>query len=117
MQNTRTTNPTVISVIVGVGQYQTPMIPFFIGVMGYSFVTTALYVKTESVVPCVIFHALINAYAELGFWAATDTRLAYWDGSVRFVVGLAFFAVIVYARKPAPASGAGRACAHRVDAV
>ena len=90
--------------IVGVGQYQASVLAFSMGLLGYSFVTTALYLKTESVVPCIIFHALINAFAELGFWMAADTRLSYWDGGIRLVAGLAVFVAIVYARRRVPAS-------------
>ncbi|TVR57443.1 MAG: CPBP family intramembrane metalloprotease [Spirochaetaceae bacterium] len=113
VQNMRAMNPVSISLIVGViwfvwhlplffivgvGQYQAPMLPFFLGLMGYSFVTTALYLKTESVVPCLIFHALVNAFGELGFWVAAETPLAYWDSAVRLVVGIGFFALIVSAK-------------------
>jgi uncharacterized protein len=94
--------------IVGVGQYQTSVLAFSMGLLGYSFVTTALYLKTESVVPCVIFHALINAFAELGFWMAADTRLSYWDGAIRLVAGLLIFAAIVYAPKRSTESGSPR---------
>ncbi len=94
--------------IVGVGQYQTSTLPFFMGLLGYSFVTTALYLKTESVVPCIIFHALINAFAELGFWTAADTQLSYWDGGIRLVVGVVVFAAIMYAPKGITESGSPR---------
>ena len=114
VHNLRAMNPILISVIVGVvwfawhlplffivgvAQYQTPMLPFLLGLMGYSFVTTALYLKTGSVIPCVIFHALINAFAEIGFWAAADNRLSYWDSSIRLIVGLLVFVAILYLRR------------------
>jgi uncharacterized protein len=114
VHNLRTMNPAAISMIVGViwlvwhlplffmvgvGQYQTSVLSFFMGLMGYSFVTTALYLKTESVIPCVIFHALINAFAELGFWAAADPRISYWDGGIRLIVGLGLFFFMMHAPK------------------
>lgn len=114
VHNMRAMNPVAISAIVGaiwfvwhlplfyivgVGQYRTSVLPFFMGLLGYSFVTTALYLGTESVIPCVIFHALINAFAELGFWPAADPRLSYWDGGIRLAVGMMVFVGIMYVQK------------------
>ena len=79
---------------------------FFFALMGYSFVTTALYMSTDSVIPCVIFHALINAFAELGFWVTEASLFTYVESLGRLVVGIVVFLVVMHRQRPRSASGA-----------
>lgn len=59
--------------IEGVSQYQQEFLPFFVQVIGLSFVTAVLYIRSQSVVPCVIFHALMNAMSGMGFDQGANT--------------------------------------------
>lgn len=83
VHNMRRSSPVLISIVVGViwacwhiplfyikgvMQYHASFLLFFIMVIAYSFMNTILYLRTQSVIPCIIFHAWTNAFGELGFW-------------------------------------------------
>lgn len=109
VHNLREINPIFISVAVGIVwacwhiplffvkgvlQYHTPFLPFLISVVAYSFITTPLYLKSGSVIPCIIAHALINAFGNLGFWYGSDRAATYIDSGAKLIIAVAFFAVI-----------------------
>ncbi len=81
--------------INGVTQQGNYFIPFLISAIAFSLVTTALYLKAGSVIPCVIAHAWINAFVELGFWYGTDKTAAYVDSLLKLAVSAAFFMVLI----------------------
>mgnify|MGYP000126752491 CR=1 FL=1 len=80
----------------GVFQYQLHFIPFLIGVVSFSFMTTALYLRTKSVVPCIIFHAAVNAFGEIGFYYPNDQyAVSIVDAVIRLAVAVVIFAVLL----------------------
>lgn len=81
--------------IKGVSQYGTSFPAFLIMVLGLSFITTILYLQSQSVIPCLIFHAAWNAYTALGFQYGPEyTGAVYTNSVVRLLVALAIFVVI-----------------------
>jgi membrane protease YdiL (CAAX protease family) len=80
--------------IHGVTQYQGLFPPFLISVVAFSLVTTALYLRSGSVIPCILAHAWFNAFLGLGFFYGTHQAAAYADGLIRLAVGIAFFLIV-----------------------
>lgn len=62
--------------IKGTSQYHANFIPFIFFVFACTLVTTILYLKSGSVIPCIIFHALINAFGDLGIYYKNDQLAA-----------------------------------------
>ena len=58
--------------VKGVPQYGTNFIIFLFGVFSLSFLLTVLYIGTRSIFLCILFHALENAYLNIGMdsWAS-----------------------------------------------
>jgi len=81
--------------IMGTSQYHTNFIPFFINVIALSLITSILYLKSGSVIPCIIFHALINAFGDLGIYFG-DSQLAssIIYSLILLVSGIAIFAIL-----------------------
>ncbi len=77
--------------IQGVSQYQTAFLPFFAQVIGLSFVAAALYIRSQSVVPCIIFHALINALSGMGSFYGSDPTANLIADIIKFLVAIVFF--------------------------
>lgn len=80
--------------IKGVGQYQLSFVPFLIMVIAYSFITTILYLRSGSVIPCIILHSLVNALGGLGFRYSGDQSVAYADSLIKLAVACAFFVIL-----------------------
>lgn len=90
--------------IQGVSQYQTSFLPFFVQVIGLSLVTAVLYIRSQSAVPCIIFHAMVNALSAMGsFFEDAPTANLVTD-IAKYAVIVLFF--LIYVRKPAPAKTA-----------
>jgi CAAX protease family protein len=60
--------------INGVYQYQGNFILFFVNVIGLSLIYTVLYTMSNSILLCIIFHALINVSAAMGFDVPRDNE-------------------------------------------
>jgi uncharacterized protein len=80
--NLKRNNPLLVSLGVGVlwavwhiplffvrdtDQYGAAYFPFFIAILSGALLTTTLYLHTGSAVPCIVQHALNNAFLNLGF--------------------------------------------------
>ncbi len=76
--------------IQGVSQYHGAFLPFFAQVIGLSFVTAVLYIRAQSVVPCIIFHALINALLGMGSFYGSDPTANLIASITKFVVIVVF---------------------------
>ncbi len=76
--------------IQGVSQYHMAFLPFFIQVIGLSFVTAVLYIRSQSVIPCIIFHALVNAISGMGSFSGSDSTANLIAGIIKFVVVVVF---------------------------
>ncbi len=76
--------------IPGVSQYQTAFLPFLVQVIGLSFATATLYIRSQSVVPCVMFHALVNALMGMGSFYGNDPTTNLIAGIIKFVVVMVF---------------------------
>ena len=109
VHNLRKMNPLLVSIVVGliwacwhiplffikgVSQYHADFLPFLITVIAYSLITTILYLNSGSVIPCVIAHALLNAFSELGFWYAGNQVAVYTDSIIRLVVAFVLFMIL-----------------------
>ena len=79
--------------IQGVSQYQMAFLPFFVQVIGLSFVTLVLYIRSQSVIPCIIFHALINALSGMGFVYSSHPTANLVADIIQFAVMAVFFLV------------------------
>jgi membrane protease YdiL (CAAX protease family) len=79
----------------GVGQYHANFLPFLITIIAYSLVLTPLSLKSGSVIPCILFHALANAFGELGFQYGSGLFTASMiDSLVKLGIGAAAFMVL-----------------------
>lgn len=77
------------SQFIGETPFVAAFLPFFVNVIGLSFVTAVLYIRSLSVVPCVIFHALVNAMSGMGFDQGGNT--------VTIIAKLVIIAAFVFA--------------------
>jgi len=81
--------------LIGVGQYRASFLPFLITIIAYSLVLTPLSLKSGSVFPCILFHALVNAFGELGFhYGSGLTAASMTDSLVKLGIGAAAFMVL-----------------------
>ena len=56
---------------------------------------TPLYMKSGSIIPCILFHALANVFVELGFHYGSSLYAASMiDSLVKFGTGIAAFLVL-----------------------
>lgn len=79
----------------GVGQYQALYLPFLISIIAYSLVLTPLYLKSGSIIPCILFHALANGFGELGFRYGSDLFTAsMMDSLIKLGIGAVSFVVL-----------------------
>lgn len=79
----------------GVGQYHANFLPFLVTIIAYSLVLTPLSLKSGSVIPCILFHALANAFGELGFQYGGELSFASMvDSLVKLGIGAAAFMVL-----------------------
>jgi uncharacterized protein len=110
VHNMRKLNPLATGLIVGVmwacwhislffirdvSQYQALFLPFLVQVVAGSIAFTALYLRSASVIPCIVAHAAWNAFMGMGFWYARDPILSWIDGFIKLAVALAFFLVLM----------------------
>lgn len=76
----------------GVGQYHANYLPFLITIIAYSLVLTPLYLKSGSVIPCILFHALANGFGEMGFHYGNDLFVASMlDSVIKLGIGIVAF--------------------------
>lgn len=81
--------------LAGVGRYHADFLPFLITIIAYSFVLTPLYLKSGSVLPCILFHALANTFGELGVQFGSGLHTAAMIESLaKLVIGVAAFLVL-----------------------
>jgi uncharacterized protein len=79
----------------GVGQYHANYLPFLISIAAYSLVLTPLSLKSGSVIPCILFHALANGFGELGFHYGSDLFTAsMMDSLIKLMIGAVAFMVL-----------------------
>ena len=77
--------------IQGVSQYNAEFLPFFINVIGLSFVTAVLYIRSQSAVPCIIFHALVNALLGMGSISSSNPTANIIADIMKYAVVAVFF--------------------------
>ena len=102
VHNLRKNHPLLIAIIIGfiwfcwhiplffingTLQYHTNFIPFFFFVISCSLVTTILYLITNSVISCILFHALINAFSDLG--------INYFGSKHQPLVSITFYSIVL----------------------
>lgn len=81
--------------IMGTSQYHANFIPFLIKVIALSLITSILYLKSGSVIPCIIFHALINAFEDLGiYFGHIQLAASIMYSLIILVSGIAIFAIL-----------------------
>lgn len=81
--------------LAGVSQYHANFLPFLITIIAYSFVLTPLSLKSGSLLPCILFHALANTFGELGFQYGSGFFMApIIDSLVKLAVGVAAYLVL-----------------------
>jgi uncharacterized protein len=111
LENHKNQNPILVSLMIGMiwslwhlplffisgsGYNALTIIPFFISTIAFSFLLHGIYLKTNNVLLCVIGHALVNAYAALGFIQNSDLTAAFIDSIGRLIVGVVVFYILVY---------------------
>ncbi len=62
----------------GVPQYGTNFLQFMMGIISMSFLLTILYLATRSVLLCILFHALENAYLNIGLDSWISGPISVW---------------------------------------
>ena len=62
----------------GVPQYGTNFPEFMLGIISMSFLLTILYLATRSVFICILFHALQNAYLNIGMDSWISNSVSGW---------------------------------------
>ncbi len=116
VHNLKRVNPLLVSLIVGfiwicwhiplffikdTLQYHADFLSFAVFMFGLNLMTNILYLKTESVIPCIIFHAGFNALGNLGFWYGNCEFTANITNSLSvLVIAAVFFAVLSGKRLP-----------------
>lgn len=79
----------------GVSQYHANYLPFLITIIAYSLVLTPLSLKSGSVIPCILFHALANGLGEMGFHYGNDMFMASMlDSAIKLGIGIVAFIVL-----------------------
>lgn len=80
--------------IKGVPQYGSNYILFLFFVISSTFILSTLYIKTRSILICILFHATENAYFNIGmnFWAK-DLKSQLINAVLTLVISIAIFFV------------------------
>ncbi len=79
--------------IKGVTQYQNYFAPFFLSTIAFSFITTTIYLKSGSVIPCVVAHAGFNVFVDMGFWYCNTLIPGIVSAIIWVVFSAAFFLI------------------------
>ncbi len=88
--------------IPGMSHFGTSFLPFLLGCIGYSGFLTWLYYLTRSAALTVIFHAMINASANLGFGIPLAEGMPYlFNAVLMIVISTVLLLVVVSRKKPA----------------
>ncbi|AOM84376.1 CPBP family intramembrane glutamic endopeptidase [Salisediminibacterium beveridgei] len=87
--------------IQGTSQYETHLLPFVLIGFGVAAMLSWLYIKTESIFLCVMFHAAFNAWAGIGLFAPADHFGANMTFALLLIVAGLFFLRWATPEKPA----------------
>ncbi len=81
--------------VKGTSQYGTDFIEFALSVIGFALVLSIVYIKTESIFMCVLFHGLSNSYYNIFSTPCSDTLSTIVSISTKFIIYIVIFMVFL----------------------
>ncbi len=85
--------------IKGVSQYGSNFMEFAVAVVGLSLLLSIIYIKTESIFMCILFHSLVNSYHAIFSTPCSDTLSTIISISSKLIICIAIFIAFLVLNK------------------
>lgn len=85
--------------IKGVSQYGSNFVEFAFAIIGFSMLLSIIYIKTESIFMCILFHSLSNSYYAVFSTPCSDTLSVIINISSKLIICIVTFIVFLMMTK------------------